>query len=176
MNVTVDSLIKLLEGCAAEMYGGEAVTQLAHALQAAELAIGEGADEALVCAALLHDVGHLLAKKGAGADDRHEQIGAGLLAPLFGRAVTEPIRLHVMAKRYLCAVEPAYFATLSRASVRSLAVQGGPFQAADATAFAALTHAEDAVRLRRWDDRAKDPSVRTRPLESVLPLLEAQAL
>lgn len=175
MRLTVESLADLLAGCAAEMYGGEAVTQLAHALQAAELAERDGAEEALVCAALLHDVGHLLAKPGTG-DDRHEQVGAGLLATLFGRAVTEPVRLHVMAKRYLCTVEPGYFATLSPESVRSLELQGGLLDATEAARFATLPHAEDAVRLRRWDDLAKDPSVGTRPLRSFLPLLQAHAL
>lgn len=175
MRLTVESLADLLAGCAADMYGGEAVTQLAHALQAAELAARAGAADALVCAALLHDVGHLLAKTETG-DDRHEQIGAGLLATLFDRAVTEPVRLHVMAKRYLCTVEPDYFATLSRESVRSLALQGGLLSGTEAASFAALPHAEDAVRLRRWDDLAKDPAARTRSLQSFLPLLQAHAL
>ena len=175
MRLTVESLADLLAGSAVDMYGGEAVTQLAHALQAAELAARDAAGEALVCAALLHDVGHLLAKTETG-DDRHEQIGAGLLATLFSRDVTEPVRLHVMAKRYLCTVEPDYFATLSRESVRSLALQGGLLSGTEAACFAALPHAEDAVRLRRWDDLAKDPVVRTRSLQSFLPVLQVHAI
>ena len=176
MQITIEALLDLLQGCAAEMYGGEAVTQLAHALQAAELAEREGADEPLIAAALLHDVGHLVAKTGEDVDDRHEQIGSGFLTPLFGRAVTVPIRLHVDAKRYLCAIEPDYFATLSPASVRSLALQGGLYSGTEAARFASLPFAEDAVRLRRWDDRAKDPDAITRPLESFLPLLRDVAL
>jgi phosphonate degradation associated HDIG domain protein len=176
MKVTVDGLIEMLAGCASEMYGGEAVTQLAHALQAAELAMRDGAEDALVCAALLHDVGHLLAKRPEGIDDRHEQIGAAMLAPIFIRAVTEPIRLHVLAKRYLCTVDPDYFATLSPASVRSLDLQGGLLGGTEAAGFAALAYAGDAVRLRRWDDLAKDPAAATQPLEAFVPLLRANAL
>ncbi|WP_042364074.1 phosphonate degradation HD-domain oxygenase [Streptacidiphilus neutrinimicus] len=161
----VDTLAALFAGEGADDYLGEDVTQAEHMLQAAALATADGAPPALVAAALLHDVGHF---RGAvhgrelmsGArDNRHSHQGADWLSPWFGPAVTEPVRLHVAAKRYLCAVEPEYFARLSPASVHTLSVQGGPMSPAEATAFEAEPFARDAVRLRRWDDAAKDVSV-----------------
>jgi gamma-butyrobetaine dioxygenase len=162
-------LLALFERKGSEPYG-EFVTQAAHALQSAALAEAEDAAPALIAAALLHDVGHFLAKPGDG-DDRHEDIGAGVLAKLFGPAVAEPVRLHVAAKRFLCATEPGYFATLSPASVASLARQGGPFTPDEAAAFERNPHAADALRLRRWDDLAKVPGAPTKDLAAYAPLL-----
>ena len=110
----------------------------------------------MVVAALLHDVGHFLQP----TDDsygyhKHDRSGGEWLAQRFGSAVSEPVRLHVAAKRYLCTTEPDYFANLSPASVHSLGKQGGPMSVTDATAFAALPHAKAAMRLRRWDDGGK---------------------
>ncbi len=171
----MDQLERLMELFAVRgtaQYGREAVSQTEHALQAAGLAEAEGAAPALVAAALLHDVGHLLAKaRGHDEDDRHEEIGWGYLKSTFGPAVAEPVRLHVPAKRYLCAVEPDYFAILSPASVHSLDLQGGRFTADEATSFQATAHADDAVRLRRWDDRAKTPGARTKALGDYADLL-----
>jgi [1-hydroxy-2-(trimethylamino)ethyl]phosphonate dioxygenase len=167
-------LLALYERKGGDPYG-ERVTQTAHALQSASFAEAEGAAPALIAAALLHDVGHLIAKPSDG-DDRHEDIGAGLLAKLFGAAVAEPVRLHVAAKRFLCATEPGYFATLSPASVESLALQGGPFTSDEAAAFARNPHAQDAVRLRRWDDLAKVPDAPTKPLSAYAPLLARLAI
>ena len=140
---------------------GEGVTQLEHALQTAALAEAEGADDSLVVAALLHDVGHFLQP----TDDsfgyhKHDRSGGDWLAQRFGPAVSEPVRLHVAAKRYLCATEADYFAKLSPASVHSLGKQGGPMTAAEAAAFGALPHATSAVRLRRWDDGGKVDGLR----------------
>jgi phosphonate degradation associated HDIG domain protein len=162
----------LYDGLGAERYSDE-VTQEAHALQAAALAEAAGADSALITAALLHDIGHLLHKLGEnparrGINARHESIGARRLALWFGPAVTEPIRHHVAAKRYLCALEPDYFAILSPGSVRSLALQGGPFSRDEAARFIARPHAEEAVRLRRWDEQAKVAGARVPPLEDFL--------
>lgn len=156
----IDDVAELFLGGGGRQYGGEAVTQLAHALQCAASAEAEHASPALITAALLHDVGHLTHSLGAkpaarGVDDVHEQGGADYLAGRFEPAVSEPVRLHVDAKRYLCAVEPGYFATLSPASVRSLELQGGVFSAEAAREFIRRPYAEDAVRLRRWDEQAK---------------------
>lgn len=156
----LDEVRALFEGGGGRQYGGERVTQLAHALQCAMAAETAAAPPALIVASLLHDVGHLVHDLGPrpaerGIDDRHEERGAQWLARRFGPEVTEPVRLHVDAKRYLCAVEPGYFAGLSPASVRSLALQGGPFDAAAASRFLEQPHAEAAVRLRRWDEGAK---------------------
>lgn len=157
-------------------YLGEAVTQAAHMLQAARLAEQEGAGDALIAAALLHDVGHFTGAVGgrelmAGTDNRHSDTGAAWLAQWFGPAVTEPVRLHVAAKRYLCATEPGYAETLSPASVYSLGVQGGPMSQAECARFAANPYAAEACRVRRWDDAAKDPDAATPPFARYRPLL-----
>ena len=155
MNPIVQEIEALFARHGDETYG-EGVTQLQHALQTAALAAAEGADDALVVAALLHDVGHFLQP----TDDsfgyhKHDRSGGAWLAQRFGPAVSEPVRLHVAAKRYLCATEADYFGKLSAASVHSLGKQGGPMSAAEVAAFAALPHAEAAARLRRWDDGGK---------------------
>lgn len=170
--LTPSLLVDRLTHHAAGMYGGEAVTQLEHALQCATLAQEDGAEDTLISAALLHDFGHLI----DGVDDRrqpHERLAAFALRDLFDAAVTEPIRLHVDAKRYLCAVDARYAANLSDASRRSLAWQGGPFSAQDAAGFIMQSHAGNAIRLRRWDDAAKVPGMATQPLSAFIPLLHA---
>ena len=154
-------------------YSGEGVTQLGHALQAAELAEKEGAGDALVAAALLHDLGHLLNLQGEspttrGIDDQHQYFAIPFLRPLFPPAVIEPIRLHVDAKRALCALEPAYREALSEDSKRSLELQGGAFDAGQAAAFMAKPFAADAVRVRRWDDAAKVRGTSTPSLQHFL--------
>jgi [1-hydroxy-2-(trimethylamino)ethyl]phosphonate dioxygenase len=161
-----DSVAALLEQRGGSAYFGEPVTQREHALQCAWLAEQEGAGDALVIAALLHDVGHLLHGlpedvAEAGTDAQHEDAGELWLARFFGPEVTEPVRLHVAAKRYLCAVDPDYAASLSEASKQSLALQGGPLAGHAIAAFADLPYAHDAIRLRRWDDRAKAPGLVT---------------
>ena len=154
-------------------YEGEGVSQLEHALQAAGQAEDEGASAELVSAALLHDLGHMLNRQGAtptlrGIDDQHQYYAIPFLRPLFPPAVIEAIRLHVDAKRALCALEPAYHEALSEDSKRSLKLQGGVFSAADAAAFMAKPFAADAVRVRRWDDAAKVPGQATPPLSHFL--------
>jgi len=146
----------------ASEYLGEPVTQAAHMLQAGALAEAAAAAPDLVAAALLHDVGHFTgvisgAELMNGRDNRHGDAGADWLAQWFGPAVTEPVRLHVAAKRYLCAVEPGYFDRLSEASVYTLGVQGGPMSDEEVAAFEAGPHSARAVALRRWDEAAKDP-------------------
>lgn len=152
----------------------EPVTALAHALQCAGLAEDSGASRELVLAALLHDIGHLVMRKSSVApdmDDRHETIGANLLGRVFGPAVAEPVRLHVSAKRYLCAVQRHYVTTLSPASVHSLALQGGPMSEREADEFARLPFATEAIRLRTWDDQAKLPGQPSRSLGHFLAMI-----
>lgn len=149
-----------------ELYGGEQVTEEQHALQAAHLAEREGRPAHVIVAALLHDVGHLFEPEFHRAmelqsDGRHEQIGQAFLKRWFGPDVTEPVRLHVAAKRYLCATRPGYFDTLSPASVHSLALQGGPMSAEEVAAFEATPHYADAVQVRLYDDLAKDVTMKT---------------
>jgi phosphonate degradation associated HDIG domain protein len=183
--VTADDAVRAIaslfasEGAAE--YLGEPVTQAAHMLQAATLAEREQAADALIAAALLHDVGHFAgaALTGhdlmRGTDTRHGEAGAAWLAQWFGEEVTEPVRLHVAAKRYLCAVEPAYEAGLSPASRYTLAVQGGPMQGAGIAEFEASPHAAAAVRVRRWDDAAKDPDAQVPAFSHFENLLRALA-
>lgn len=164
----------LLEGRADGRYGLAFVTQQQHALQAAWLAEQEGRGDAMVTAALLHDIGHLVHDLGespaeAGIDDRHEELGHAWLVRHFGPEVTEPVRLHVAAKRYLCGAEADYFGKLSPDSVRSLALQGGPMSEAELAAFRVLPHAEAAVILRRYDERAKVKGLRTPPVAHFMP-------
>ena len=159
-------------------YGAERVSQLQHALQCAALAEAEAAPPSLVAAALLHDIGHLVHGLGEQPaerriDDRHELVGRQWLARWFGEDVTEPVRLHVNAKRYLTATEPRYFGSLSFASMRSLELQGGPFTPELAAGFIGLPFAQDAVRLRRWDDAAKLPGTATPNLAHFVSYLEA---
>ena len=159
-------------------YGGEAVSQREHALQAAHFARQAGASPALVTAALLHDVGHLLHDLPAdaperGVDDRHETLAGRWLARAFGPDVVEPVRLHVDAKRYLCTTEPEYLGQLSEPSLVSLRLQGGPMTADEAERFAALPHAAAAVALRRWDDAAKVPDLDVPGLEHYIDCIAA---
>ncbi len=152
--LTLDDVIDWLCQRADAMYGGEAVTQLEHALQCAAMAKAAGASASLITAALLHDIGHL-AHEVTDVHYPHEKLAADLLRDVFGTAVLDPIRLHVDAKRYLCAIDSDYWASLSPASKRSLEWQGGPFSPSQAEAFIARKHAGDAVLLRQWDDAAK---------------------
>lgn len=159
----------MLERRADGAYGLHDVTQRQHALQAAWLAERDGHPDALVAAALLHDVGHLVHDLGEnpaeeGVDDRHEELGHAWLARHFGPEVTEPVRLHVAAKRYLCATEADYFAKLSPDSVLSLSLQGGPMSSAEVSAFEALPHHAQAVQLRRYDEEAKIKDLATPPV------------
>ncbi|MFN4090841.1 MAG: HD domain-containing protein [Alphaproteobacteria bacterium] len=170
---SVEELVRLYRERADLPYGLEGVTQLQHALQGAHLSRREGHRRELVVATLFHDVGHLLGRLDdnpaeRGIDDRHEVSGGRILAALFGEAIAQPTRLHVAAKRYLCAVEPDYFAGLSGDSVRSLALQGGPMSAAECAAFETEPGWEDALRVRRWDDRAKDPAAVVPGLDAYL--------
>lgn len=180
MHPTTEQIVRLFQQNGNSQYGGEAVSQLQHALQAAWLAEQEGADASLVAAALLHDVGHLLHDlpddaPDHGVDDRHEVLGERWLDRHFPREVVEPVRLHVDAKRYLCAVDPTYLGLLSEPSALSLRLQGGPMSEAEAAAFRTSPHHERAVRLRRWDDQAKDPTLATPPIEHFAQYLDAAA-
>jgi phosphonate degradation associated HDIG domain protein len=159
-------LLDIFVGRATRRYGLSEINQLQHALQAATLAESDGAPPATVLASLLHDVGHMIHRlgedpAGRGVDDVHEELGARWLAERFGPEVSEPVRLHVAAKRYLCAVESDYFGKLSPDSVRSLGLQGGPMSADEVETFRRNPLHAEAVRLRRFDEAAKDPRATT---------------
>jgi phosphonate degradation associated HDIG domain protein len=174
---SVDEVLELYRTWGHDQYD-EALNQLDHALQTAALAEQAGADDALVAAALLHDVGHLLDLRDGGGPATgtdHERRGARWLAPLLPPSVTAPIALHVQAKRYRCAVDPGYFEALSEGSRRSLAVQGGPFDAAAVAAFERQPGRVAAVALRGWDDGGKLDDVDVPGLEHYRPLLQRLA-
>jgi phosphonate degradation associated HDIG domain protein len=178
--LSIEQICRLFEHGGDRMYAGEPVTQLEHALQSATLAQQAGAGIELVCAALLHDLGHLVNDKGdtptaRGIDDLHQYCMLPLLRHLFSPAVLEPIRLHVDAKRYLCAVDFEYLLHLSPDSRRSLHLQGGVFTPQEAAAFARKPYAEDALKLRTWDDRAKLRGMKTPTLAEFIPVMEACA-
>ena len=161
----VDVVMALL-GAGGDVTYGERVTMLDHALQTAAVAADAGADDDLVLAALLHDIGHVLGDAGAWGLPTHAEVGARALQPLLAPAIVEPIRLHVDAKRWLVATDTTYGAELSDASVASLAEQGGPFDESEAAAFSALAGADRAVALRRWDDDGKVVGLQIPDLES----------
>jgi gamma-butyrobetaine dioxygenase len=148
----VDEIMRLFETKGSSEYGGERVSQLEHALQAAYLARSENAAPSLVVAALLHDIGHLLADA---PNAPHEKIGHDWVAEHFPPEVSDPVKLHVAAKRYLCATDAQYLDQLSPASVESLHHQGGPMTEPEMESFEEETFFRDAVALRHWDDRAK---------------------
>lgn len=159
-------LLDIFVGRATRRYGLSDINQLQHALQAAALAEADGATPATVLASLLHDVGHMIHDLGEdpasrGVDDVHEELGAKWLAERFGADVSEPVRLHVAAKRYLCTVESDYFGKLAPDSVRSLELQGGLMSPDEVEAFRANPFHAEAVRLRRYDEGAKDPRANT---------------
>jgi phosphonate degradation associated HDIG domain protein len=165
-----DEIREIYATRATDRYGLSDVNQLQHGLQAAALAERNGEPPTMIVAALLHDIGHMVHDLGQdpareGIDDLHEERGADWLADHFGADVVEPIRLHVPAKRYLCAVDASYFGKLSEDSVRSLALQGGVMSADEVRAFEKLRFANEAVRLRRLDEAAKDASAVTPELD-----------
>lgn len=176
MQAQLNRILEILTTRGNTQYGREAVSQLEHALQCATLAETADRSPDLITACLLHDLGHLLHDLGEdvadrGLDDRHEYRAMPLLQTLFKPSVTEPIRLHVDAKRYLCAVDSTYWEGLSPASKRSLDLQGGVFSTEAAAFFIAQPYAEDAVQLRIWDDRAKVANLSTPDLEHFTPIL-----
>ncbi|WCM22393.1 HD domain-containing protein [Paraburkholderia bryophila] len=177
MALSLNDIRSLFEQYGKIAYSGEPVTQLEHALQSGALAEQAGAGDELVAAAFLHDLGHLLNLQGEtpterGIDDLHQYFALPFLRPVLSDAVLEPIRLHVDAKRCLCAIDDTYFGQLSADSVRSLELQGGIFSSDEANAFLQKPYAEDALRLRRWDDLAKEEHRATPDLDHYMSVVE----
>jgi [1-hydroxy-2-(trimethylamino)ethyl]phosphonate dioxygenase len=175
-----DEVMAIYQTRGAEAYFGECVSMTEHGLQAAHFAQAEGAPETLLLAALLHDIGHLLEPVADAIEDwtrdaHHEEIGARWLAKRFGPNVSEPVRLHVAAKRYLCATDGGYLARLSSASVHTLKLQGGPMAPREVTQFEAQPFWREAVRVRRWDDQGKVAGLRTVTLRDYTDLIERLA-
>lgn len=167
----VEQLIRIFAENGQAVYFGEAITETEHALQCAHLAREGGADDRLTASALLHDVGHLLHGLPEnvaehGTDGRHEGVGAAWLLRYFEADVVEPVRLHVVAKRYLSAVEPEYLERLSPASRLSLLLQGGPFTQDEVRRFELEPGCQAALSVRRWDDQAKVPGLKVPGLQA----------
>lgn len=175
MSVT-DDILALYDARGAQAYFGERVSVTEHGLQAAWFARQESAPEELVIAALLHDIGHLLEQVPDALEDwthdsRHEEVGSRWLARHFAPEISEPVRLHVLAKRYLCATDAGYLARLSAASVHTLALQGGPMAAHEVRQFESELFHREAVRLRLWDDQGKVAGLRTPAMTDYLALI-----
>ena len=178
MALSISDICVLFARKGGRAYAGEPVNQIEHALQTAMRAEADDAGPALVTAALLHDLGHLLNDQGEsptlrGVDDLHQYAALPFLRAMFADDVIAPIRLHVDAKRYLCATRDGYFEALSADSKRSLVLQGGIYTPEEAKAFIAQPHAGDAVRLRLWDDLAKVENAVTPPLAHFVVAIEA---
>jgi [1-hydroxy-2-(trimethylamino)ethyl]phosphonate dioxygenase len=173
----IETIFARFRAHGAEAYLGEPITLREHMLQTAQAAESEDAPPALVAAALLHDYGHLVhdgPEDAAehGIDTQHEELGYRFLERHFPAEVVDPVRLHVAAKRYLCATDPRYLGVLSPASRLSLDLQGGPMNAEEVAEFEALPHYAAACRLRRWDDAGKDAGADSPPLEHYRAVLE----
>lgn len=175
--LSIEAIAHILAQAGTASYGGEAVSQLEHALQCAALAEAADQSKEMITACLLHDLGHLVRdlteNSIEGIDYRHEVRAMPLLRQLFSQGVTEPIRLHVQAKRYLCFADQNYWAALSDVSKQSLELQGGIFSEAAAAKFIAQSYAKDAVQLRIWDDQAKVINLPTPDLKHFTQIMAA---
>jgi gamma-butyrobetaine dioxygenase len=178
--ITSDEVVSIYARCGAAAYYGETVSMSEHGLQAAYFARAAEAPDALVIAALLHDVGHLIESVPDDiadwhTDARHELIGGRWLAQRFGPEVCEPVRLHVAAKRFLCATQPAYFMRLSAASVLTLKLQGGPMSQGEIAAFQAEPYHREAIAVRQWDDQGKVAGLSTPDMSHYCALIDRLA-
>ncbi|MEX0345007.1 MAG: HD domain-containing protein [Rhizobiaceae bacterium] len=173
----VDFIGDIFERRGAESYLGEAVTMSEHMLQGAQLAEQAGADEEIIAAALLHDIGHYTNEfpddaQDRGIDNHHDEAGARVLERFFPAIVTDCVRHHVAAKRYLCATDPDYFGKLSEASVLTLGLQGGPMNQAEVAEFSSNPNLEAIIQVRYWDDQGKVAGHKTPPFPHYAPMLQ----
>lgn len=177
----IDEVFALYDRHGSEAYFGESVSMTEHGLQAAHFAREAGAGPALIVAALLHDVGHLVEDVAPDITDwttdaGHERVGAAWLARRFPPQVSEPVRLHVPAKRYLLATDGGYRAKLSPASIVTLKLQGGPMSPEEAAQFETEPFHRESILIRRCDDRGKVVGLTTASLAEFAPMIEALAL
>ncbi len=167
----------IFERRGADSYLGEQVTMSEHMLQGAELAELANASDEIIAAALLHDIGHYTNEfpddaLAQGIDNHHDEAGAAILSKFFPSVVTECVRCHVAAKRYLCATDKAYFGKLSEASVHTLSLQGGPMNDEEVKEFEKNPHLKEIVQVRYWDDQGKVPDHITPDFQHYAPMLQ----
>lgn len=177
----VEAIIRMFATGRRRGYALDKMSHTEHAMQAALLAEEQGAPQSLVVAALVHDVGHFLEPwprdiADLGTNHRHEELGAAWLARGFGPEVTEPVRLHVAAKRYLCAVDEDYLDTLSPSSLRSLELQSGPMGRSEADRFEREVYFDEALKLRRIDEAARQPGIALPDIQEFRGLLDSMLL
>lgn len=173
----VPFLADIFERRGADEYLGERVTIVQHMLQGAYFAEQRGEDEQIIVAALLHDIGHFTSELGTFAmndtmDRRHEDAGAEILEPFFPSVITDCVKYHVAAKRYLCAVDPMYFGRLSEASVKSLELQGGPMERDEAEEFAKNPNIDAIVKVRKLDEEGKLVGLETPDFDYYRPMVQ----
>lgn len=149
-----------------EEYLGEPVTMAEHMLQGATIAEQNGQPEEIIVGALLHDIGHFTSEFGMfsmnDTEDRfHEEAGAEVLERFFPSVITDCVRYHVAAKRYLCATRPDYFNRLSEASVHSLNLQGGPMNAEEVAEFEKNPNLKQIIAVRYLDEAGKRADMET---------------
>ena len=173
----VEFIADIFQRRGTDSYLGESVTMSQHMLQGALQAENNGANDEIIAAALLHDIGHYTSEfpadmVGVGQDNYHEEAGARLLAPFFSQRIVSCVRYHVPAKRYLCVIDQTYYDDLSDASKHTLSLQGGLMSAEEMQEFAATPYLEDILQVRRWDDLAKDPLQKTPPFSYYQPILK----
>lgn len=167
----------IFERRGAESYLGEQVTMSEHMLQGACLAEQDNASDELVVAALLHDIGHYTSEFGTySPEDRkdkyHDAAGARVLEPYFPPVITQCVRLHVAAKRYLCAVDPDYLGQLSKPSIHSLSLQGGPMNEEEVAEFESSPFHKEAIMVRKWDDEGKVAGMKTKSFGDYTDMLQ----
>ncbi len=180
-NLSPDTIVAFIgdifERRGGEEYLGEPVTMAEHMLQGAHFAESANEPEAIIVATLLHDIGHFTSEFGTfsmdDTDDRlHEEAGAKVLEPFFPRLVVDCVRHHVAAKRYLCATRPEYFNRLSKASVHSLNLQGGPMSADEVDEFEKYANLADLIKVRHYDDAGKRADLTTKPFSYYAPMVQ----
>jgi phosphonate degradation associated HDIG domain protein len=160
-----------------EEYLGEPVTMAEHMLQGATIAEQNRQREIIIVAALLHDVGHFTSEFGMfqmdDTEDRyHEDAGADVLEGFFPTLVTDCVRYHVAAKRYLCATRPSYFDRVSEASIHSLNLQGGPMSDAEVAEFEKNPNLQDIIAVRFLDEAGKHPDMETPKFSHFAPMVQ----
>ena len=162
------------------LYVGEQITISEHMIQTAMLAEKSNSPKYFVCACLLHDFGHFIVEDpdlfvSKSLDGKHENVGYNFLKTYFKLEIVEPIKLHVKAKRYLCR-DDFYLHQLSKASMKSLKLQGGIMGDKEVNQFKSSKFSKDAITLRKYDDQGKKDNLKIKKIEDYINLITSQLL